>query len=145
MCDSEPLDAGINTLAVSVPSGIEQVESTYSRFRVSESGGLTYAGSVSNGEVEDYMVDVVRLMEGDASRDFRVNIIDAMIIAQYTVGIQELTQAQLECADTNDDGVVNIVDAMHLAQYTVDPTGSAGVLLGPLWVEATDPLTDAPA
>lgn len=78
------------------------------------------------------------LMEGDATMDGKTNIVDAMFIAQYTVGLRDLDEWQLVCADTNDDNNVNIVDAMHIAQYTVDPTGSGGVLFEPLWMEPED-------
>jgi hypothetical protein len=141
---SQPLVAGSNELTYDVPAGLVPVEGSSARFRVSSAGGLTTTGLAPDGEVEDYSIDILRLVEGDATRDYRSNIVDAMYVAQYTVGIRELNAAQLECADTNDDGVVNIVDAMHIAQYTVDPAGTAGVLFKPLWISADDPLTDAP-
>lgn len=78
------------------------------------------------------------LMEGDVTMDGTTNIVDAMFVAQYTVGLRELDEWQLTCADTTDDGHVNIVDAMHIAQYTVDPTGDGGVLFEPLWIETAD-------
>jgi hypothetical protein len=84
------------------------------------------------------VIAVDGLMEGDSSMDGATNIIDAMFIAQYTVGLRGFDGWQLECADTNDDGVVNIVDAMHIAQYTVDPTGSAGILFEDLWQAGDD-------
>jgi hypothetical protein len=73
------------------------------------------------------------LMEGDASVDGHTNIVDAMFVAQYTVGSRPLDLYEFTCADTNDDGHVDIVDAMHIAQFTVDPTGSGHVLFAPLW------------
>jgi len=78
------------------------------------------------------------LMEGDSTVDGITNIIDAMFIAQYTVGLRQLDQWQFKCADTDDNGVVNIVDAMHIAQYTVDPSGSGGVLFKDLWEADSD-------
>ena len=78
------------------------------------------------------------LMEGDATMDGTTNIVDAMFVAQYTVGLRDLDEWQRVCADTNDDNNVNIVDAMHIAQYTVDPIGSGGVLFEPLWMEPED-------
>ena len=85
------------------------------------------------------------LMEGDSTMDAATNIVDAMFIAQYTVGLRELDEWQMTCADTNDDGVVNIVDAMHIAQYTVDPTGSGGVLYKDLWESGADDAMLPPA
>ena len=70
---------------------------------------------------------------GDVNSDGSVNIIDAMFIAQFTVGLLTLTDAQELAADTDGNKSVNIVDAMHIAQYSVDPTGSGKVLFKPLW------------
>jgi len=78
------------------------------------------------------------LMEGDTSVDGDTNIVDAMFVAQYTVGLRPLYSYEFACADTNDDGHVDIVDAMHIAQFTVDPTGSGGVLFAPLWEALQD-------
>jgi len=57
--------------------------------------------------------------KGDVNSDGQVNIIDALLISQYTVGMRTLTQAQLAAAEVNNDGQVNIVDALFIAQYTV--------------------------
>lgn len=142
---SEPLVAGVNALSFDVPSGLTPTADAFVRFRVSSAGGLAYSGTADDGEVEDYRAAIVRLVEGDATRDHVTNIIDAMFIAQYTVDLREFDANQLICGDTNDDGQVNIVDAMHIAQYTVDPTGAGGVLFKPLWEVSFDPLTDPPA
>jgi len=142
---SEPLAAGLNSLSFAVPQNAVYTDSTFARFRISSTGGLGCSGLADDGEVEDYHRPVVRLIEGDVTRDNVTNIVDAMFIAQYTVGLRDFDVNQLVCADTNDDGTVNIVDAMHIAQYTVDPMGSGGVLFKPLWEEAFDPLTDPPS
>ena len=74
------------------------------------------------------------LMEGDVNGDGCVDIIDAMWIAQYTVGARTLTAENLTCADVNDDGNVTIVDASWIAQWTVgtreiyDPVADADML-----------------
>ena len=82
--------------------------------------------------------------EGDANGDGNVNIIDAMFIAQYTVGLRQLEGDCLLAADSSSDGLVNIVDAMHIAQYTVDPNGTAEVLFKPLWEWPADGGTKDP-
>lgn len=79
------------------------------------------------------VVEGACLVEGDANMDGATNIVDAMFIAQYTVGIRGLDSDQMIAADTTDDGSVNIVDAMHVAQYTVDPHGTANILFKLLW------------
>ena len=83
--------------------------------------------------------------EGDANGDDCVNIVDAMFIAQYTVGIREFDARAMLASDTTSDGDVNIVDAMHIAQYTVDPEGSAGVLFKPIWEWPADAALKDPA
>ncbi len=58
-------------------------------------------------------------VNGDVSGDGQVSVVDALFIAQYTVGTRTLTSTQLEAADVNGDGQVTIVDALFIAQYTV--------------------------
>jgi len=55
---SKPLVAGLNSLSFSVPGTAKANVTTYARFRFSGQGGLSYVGAASNGEVEDYMVDI---------------------------------------------------------------------------------------
>jgi hypothetical protein len=83
-------------------------------------------------------VFMIGLMEGDVTLDGCVNIVDAMFIAQWVVGLRTLSADQLTCADTFDDGSPDIADAMHIAQWVVDPNGSLGVLLVPLWQAPAD-------
>jgi len=60
---------------------------------------------------------------GDVNNDGKVSIVDAMMIAQYTANIIELTSDQLSRADASKDGRVTIVDAMYIAQYVVGLRG----------------------
>ncbi len=55
--NTTPLVAGVNNLNFTVPT-VAQVGTTYSRFRFSTAGGLSYTGQASDGEVEDYTVDI---------------------------------------------------------------------------------------
>jgi len=59
------------------------------------------------------------ILEGDTNLDGCVNIIDAMFIAQYVVGLRNLSQSQIIYADVNKDNTVNIIDAMKIAQSVV--------------------------
>jgi|GEM_PF-3026310 len=52
---SESLAAGDNALSFNVPSSAP-VGTTFTRFRFSSEGGLSFNGSAEDGEVEDYMV-----------------------------------------------------------------------------------------
>jgi len=58
-------------------------------------------------------------IKGDVSVDGQITVVDALFVAQYTVGLRTLTSAQLAAADVNGDGQVTIVDALFIAQYTV--------------------------
>ena len=53
-----PLVAGANNLTFAVPTGISAGTVTFSRFRYSSTGGLSYTGPASDGEVEDYQVRI---------------------------------------------------------------------------------------
>ncbi|MBN1700123.1 MAG: cellulase family glycosylhydrolase [Spirochaetales bacterium] len=55
---------------------------------------------------------------GDVNGDGTVNIVDALLAAQYYVGL-EPAGFDISVADTNCDGTVNIVDALLIAQYYV--------------------------
>jgi hypothetical protein len=53
---SQPVVAGANILHFQVP--LTDVTSTYARFRLSSTGGLSYTGVAQDGEVEDYEVNI---------------------------------------------------------------------------------------
>ena len=55
---------------------------------------------------------------GDVNGDGTINIVDALMTAQYTVGLNP-AGFRTAAADTNCDGGINIVDALIIAQYTV--------------------------
>jgi hypothetical protein len=54
---------------------------------------------------------------GDVNEDGLINIVDALLIAQYYVGLNPDINTLL--ADVNCDGVINIIDALLIAQYYV--------------------------
>lgn len=56
--------------------------------------------------------------KGDVNEDGVVNIIDALMIAQYDVGLNP-SGFNSTLADVNSDGQINIVDALMVAQYYV--------------------------
>lgn len=56
---------------------------------------------------------------GDVNGDGKVNSTDARLVLQYTVGLKELTETQLERANVNDDNAVNSSDARLILQMTV--------------------------
>jgi hypothetical protein len=54
---------------------------------------------------------------GDANGDGNINIVDALLVAQYY--INGTGNINLDAADMNGDGVINIVDALMIAQAAV--------------------------
>jgi len=59
------------------------------------------------------------VMKGDVNGDGQVTVVDALFVAQYTVGLMTLNTQQLAAADVNGDGQVTVADALFIAQYTV--------------------------
>ncbi len=55
---SQSLSSGLNAISFTVP-GTAVPGTTFARFRVSSSGGLSYTGAAADGEVEDYQVEIV--------------------------------------------------------------------------------------
>jgi hypothetical protein len=55
---------------------------------------------------------------GDANNSGAVDIVDALVIAQYYVGLAP-SQIVLSAADVDGNGTVDIVDALRVAQYYV--------------------------
>ena len=60
---------------------------------------------------------------GDVNINDRVDIGDAMFIAQYLVGNRDASTLNLDCGDVNANGRVDIGDAMFIAQYLVGNRG----------------------
>lgn len=57
---------------------------------------------------------------GDVNEDGVVNIVDALVVAQYYVGLNPTGfTAAIEIGDVNLDGKINIIDALVIAQYYV--------------------------
>ena len=77
------------------------------------------AGNVVTDIVEVTVTDTGTPWDlGDVNHDGIVDIIDALLISQYSVEI-EPPSWYLEQADVNEDNTVNIVDALLVAQYYV--------------------------
>ncbi len=75
--------------------------------------------AIINYNIKSGSFDNTELAKGDMNGDGKVDIIDAMIIMQYTVGTTNLADYQIEAADIDGDGKVNVVDAYLIARYTV--------------------------
>jgi len=66
----------------------------------------------------DAYVTITDVVLGDVNNDGAIDIIDALRIAQYYVGLNP-SDFNVNAADTNCNGSVDIVDALLVAQYYV--------------------------
>jgi len=65
--DNTAVSAGNNDLTFTVPATATVTAQTFSRFRLSSAGGLSYTGKGNDGEVEDYQVEIRDYLDfGDA-------------------------------------------------------------------------------
>jgi hypothetical protein len=65
----------------------------------------------------DGSVNVTGASKGDVNDDGSVGIVDALLVAQYYVGM--IVSINTEAADVDCNGSINIVDALQIAQYYV--------------------------
>ncbi len=82
----EPLAAGVNSLTFSVPADAT-VGSTYTRFRFDQGGGLAPDGIATDGEVEDYQVQIAPSADLSISKIDDVDPIVAGNTLTYTVTV----------------------------------------------------------
>jgi hypothetical protein len=154
---SEAIVVGANIGAVSIspdPGGVSaSIAGAILSIAHNDFTGPAYTVTIPAGAVNDacgnpniaYSWNFTRLMEGDANLSNCVSSADALVIAQYVVGIIETLSADEEtCADTTDDGNVTGADALHIAQWVVDHDGTGGVLMKDLWETPADDDMQAP-
>jgi hypothetical protein len=55
-----------------------------------------------------------QLLPGDVNGDAIVNILDIVMVANYSLGQAEFTEEQFEAADLNQDGIINILDIVNI-------------------------------
>lgn len=67
---------------------------------------------------------------GDVNNDGKIDIIDALMVAQYSVGITPPGFISAN-GDVNSDGIINIIDALMIAQMYVNGSGSETKILIP--------------
>jgi len=70
---------------------------------------------VEETQISEAAVDNPQL--GDVNADGAVDIVDALLVAQYYVGLQ--VDVNIDVADVNLDGAIDILDALLIAQYYV--------------------------
>ena len=68
----------------------------------------------------DATIRILEFAYGDVNQDGAIDIIDALLVAQYYVALDPVGYtAPLLAGDSNADGRVDIVDALMIAQYYV--------------------------
>ncbi|MBN2442426.1 MAG: dockerin type I repeat-containing protein [Spirochaetales bacterium] len=68
----------------------------------------------------DAVIRIQEISYGDVNEDGAIDIIDALLVAQYYVGLNPAAYtAPLLAGDSNADYVVDIIDALNIAQYYV--------------------------
>ena len=78
-------------------------------------------GNISYNINKSFAFNISLNICGDVNRDLRVDILDALLVARYTSGLQPLTLNQIYCADVNYLGayITDILDALIIARKTV--------------------------
>lgn len=71
--------------------------------------------TAQNGSIT---LETIVCVLGDFNSDGGIDIVDALVAAQYYVGL-EPSYIDFECGDVNCDGKIDIVDALLIAQYYV--------------------------
>ena len=107
---AEPLVKGSTVLTFTVPGGINPTSHTYFRFRFSSTDTLSYEGYTEDGEVEDYMVEIIGYDYGDAPDPFE-DPPGSYYTRKDNRGARHTIDSRLrlgDLVDANDDGIPNI-------------------------------------
>jgi uncharacterized repeat protein (TIGR01451 family) len=84
------LSAGLNTLSFSVPTNSVVTNRTYARFRFNSAGNLAPTGPASDGEVEDYALEILPVNVAPGALQVRINEVMAGLNGDSTVQFVEL-------------------------------------------------------
>ena len=85
--------------------------------------GNMYPSEAGHEKIKQDVIDALRITRepdgllGDADDNGVVNVIDAMLVAQYANGLNPEDLTRLDLCYLNHDEEVNILDAMLIAQY----------------------------
>ncbi|MGB7323223.1 MAG: HYR domain-containing protein, partial [Rubripirellula sp.] len=137
------LVVGVNVLPFTVPAGSE-IGTTAARFRLSSAGGLSPTGVASDGEVEDYGVEIVdgndpaSVFVDAVSIDTSVRVDQGeMIVSGQSSAGENVTlfsspvavvgELDIRGRDTDDTLVFASIDEFTAIGATVNLTGNAGV------------------
>ena len=87
------------------------------------------AASIGNGVATGTAVTIVNWICGDADGNGVVNIVDALAVSRYVVGLPPPPTVNTQAADVNGDGRVSIIDALLIARYSVGLVITQGCLM----------------
>lgn len=99
---------------------------TFASYEESFSGGIHFNGN-NRQMIEKWLrwapettpqPDIV-LLKGDINADELINVIDAVLVSQFVLGLIDLDQEARDRADVNEDGLVNVLDAAMIMQYAL--------------------------
>lgn len=57
---------------------------------------------------------------GDVNQDGKIDVRDVVLVMQYIIGLQDLTEDQYKAADVNGDGVVNVQDVTMIMRHVLN-------------------------
>lgn len=136
---SQAVGAGSNPLSFTVPCTAVET-TTYARFRLSSTGGLSPSGAAPDGEVEDYALPVGNVDFGDAPDSYGTTLAaggpNHRVVAGFRLGATEDSEAQGQPnvtadGDGADEDGVSLPPAALVACSTVNLsvalTNAAGV------------------
>ena len=61
-----------------------------------------------------------QLLPGDVNGDSIVNILDIVMVANYSLGQAAFTDEQIYISDINQDGIINILDIVQIINIVLD-------------------------
>ncbi|MBN2441404.1 MAG: hypothetical protein JXJ04_08655 [Spirochaetales bacterium] len=120
-------------VTLSPPSGgsgtVITITVDWSQFEPNEtkSGSVTFLNSGTTGLGFLYVAATYSILRGDVNGDGSIDIIDALLTAQYYVGLNPQNFIP-GAADVDSDGSITIVDALLIAQYYVNNGWDDGAL-----------------
>jgi hypothetical protein len=119
----EVLVGGVQeTLTYSVPDNAA-IGTTFARFRLNKEGNLGPTGPALNGEVEDYLVNIIvnpylnPNNRYDVSGDNRVSPLDALLVINRLNSGGGLTGTAPPYLDVSGDGTLAAIDALMVINY----------------------------
>jgi len=78
----------------------------------------TYAKIGTPRGIGNTLTIVSSLLPGDVNMSGQADIVDALVVAQYSATVKKTIRLNPAVADVNSNGTVDIVDALIIAQYS---------------------------